>query len=114
MSITGSAGGERLGDASRTPSISGKLGIPPMSVASSSVLVEVPRSGDEGVDGVASVTTAGVEGRLEIPRRRQKAAMVESEGRASQRDIKPSVRISLRNDCSERFRSLWESGGTMG
>ena len=77
MSITGDAGGERLGDAGSTPSMSGMQGIPATSVASSSALLEVPGSDDEGVASTSSVTTAGVEGRLEMPRRRQKAAMVE-------------------------------------
>ena len=114
MSITGETGRERLEDAGSTPSISGKQGIPAMSVASSSARLEVPRSGDVGGDGVSSVTSVGVVERLAMPRRRQKAAMVELEGRASPRDMEPSVRISLRSDCSERFRSRWRSGGTMG
>ena len=85
-----------------------------MSVASSSARLEVPRSGDEGGDGISSVALVWVEERLAMPLRRQKAAMVESEGRASPRDMEPSVRISLRSDCSERFCSRWGSGGTMG
>ena len=50
MSITGETGGGRFEDAGRSPSISGKLGTPAMSVASSTALREVPMAGDEGVD----------------------------------------------------------------
>ena len=114
MSITGEAGGERLEDAGSTPSISGKQGIPAMSVASSSARLEVPRSGDEGGDGISSVVLVWVEDRLAMPRRRQKAAMEVSEGRASPRGMVPSVRISLRSNCSERFRCRGGRGGTMG
>ena len=103
MSITGETGGERLEDAGSTPSISGKQGIPAMSVASSSALLEVPMSGNAGGDGISSVALVWVEERLAMPRRRQKAAMEVSEGRASPRGMEPSVRISLRSDCSERF-----------
>ena len=114
MSITGETGGERLEDAGSTPSISGKRGIPAMSVASSSALLEVPMSGDAGGDGMSVETLVlVVENRLAMPRRRQKAAMVESEGMASPRGMEPSVRISLRSDYSERFRSRWGSGGTI-
>ena len=51
MSITGEAGGEQYNDAGSTPSISGKLGTPVMSVASSTALREVPIVGDVVGDG---------------------------------------------------------------
>ena len=53
MSMTGEAGGERYEDAGSSPSISGKLGAPAMSAASSTALREVPSVGDagEGVEG---------------------------------------------------------------
>ncbi len=114
MSITGDTGGERLEDSGSTPSISGKQGIPAMSVASSRALLEVPMSGDAGGDGISVVTLVLVEDRLAMPRRRQKAVIEASEGRASPRGMEPSVRISLRSACSERFRSRWGSGGTRG
>ena len=60
MSITGETGGERLEDAGSTPSISGKQGIPAMSVASNRARLEVPRSGDEGGDGISSVALVWV------------------------------------------------------
>ena len=75
MSITGDTGGERLEDAGSTPSVSGKQGIPAMSVASSRALLEVPMNGDAGGDGVSTVALVWVEDRLAMPRRRQKAAM---------------------------------------
>ena len=50
MSITGEAGGERYDDAGSSPSISGKLGTPVMSVTSSTALREVPIVGDAGED----------------------------------------------------------------
>ena len=105
MSITGDTGGERLEDAGSTPSISGKHGIPAMSVASSRALLEVPMSGDAGGDGMSVETLVLVENRLAMPRRRQKAVIEASEGRASPRGMEPSVRISVRSVCSERFRS---------
>ena len=71
-------------------------------------------SGDVGEDGMSSVMLVWVEERLAMPRRRQKASMEESEGRASPRGMEPSVRIALRSDCSERFRRRWGSGGTIG
>ena len=114
MSITGETGGELLEDSGSTPSISGKQGIPAMSVASSRARLEVPMSGDAGGDGMSSVTLVWVEDRLAMPRRRQKAAMEVSEGRASPRGMVPSVRISLRRDCSERCRNRCGSGGTIG
>ena len=105
MSITGDTGGERLEDASSTPSRSGTQGIPAMSVASSRALLEVPMSGDAGRDGLSGETLVLVENRLAMPRRRQKAVIEASEGRASPRGMEPSVRISVRSVCSERFRS---------
>ena len=51
MSITGEVGGERYDDAGSTPSESGKLGTPAMSVASSTALREVPIVGDVVGDG---------------------------------------------------------------
>ena len=92
-------------DSGSTPSVSGKQGIPAMSVASSRALLEVPMGGDAGGDGMSSVALVWVEDRLAMPRRRQKAAMEVSEGRASPRGMEPSVRISLRSVCSERLRS---------
>ena len=102
MSKTGDTGGERLEDAGSTPSVSGKQGIPAMSVASGRALLEVPMSGDAGRDGISVVTLVLVQDRLAMPRRRQKAVIEASEGRASPRGMEPSVRISLRRDCSER------------
>ena len=92
-------------DAGSTPSISGKHGIPAMSVASSRALLEVPMSGDAGGDSMSVETLVLVEDRLAMPRRRQKAVIEASEGRASPRGMEPSVRISVRSVCSERFRS---------
>ena len=51
MSITDEAGGEQYDDAGSTPSVSGKLGTPAMSVASSTALREVPIVGDVVGDG---------------------------------------------------------------
>ena len=60
MSITGETGGERFEDAGRSPSISGKLGTPAMSVASRTALREVPIAGDVGVDCCdGEVTSSG-------------------------------------------------------
>ena len=50
MSITGEAGGERYEDAGSSPSISGKLGTPAMSVASSTARREVSIVGDVDVE----------------------------------------------------------------
>ena len=44
--MTGEAGGERYEDAGSSPSMSGKLGTPAMSVASSTARREVPSVGD--------------------------------------------------------------------
>ena len=66
MPITGEAGREQYDDAGSTPSISGKLGTPAMSVASSTALREVPIVGDvvgdDDWDGGASPCT-GSQGR---------------------------------------------------
>ena len=48
MLITGEAGGERYEDAGSSPSMSGKVVTPAMSVASSTALREVPIVGDAG------------------------------------------------------------------
>ena len=50
MSITDETGGEQYEDAGSSPSMSGKLGTPAMSVASSTALREVPSVGDAGED----------------------------------------------------------------
>ena len=102
MSITGAAGGEQWGDAGSAPSISGKQGTPAMSVASSSALLEVPMVGEAGAECASLEAAAGLR-RLEMPRRWQKAAMEDSEGRSSPSGMDPSVRMSVRSDCSERF-----------
>ena len=85
-----------------------------MSVASSNALLEVPMIGEEVVDCASFVTAARVGGRLEMPRRRQNAAMEDSEERVSPIGMEPSARMSVRRDCSERCLSRWGSGGTMG
>ena len=101
MSITG-AGEGHWGDAGSAPSISGKQGTPAMSVASSRALLEVPMVGEAGADCASFEAVAGLR-RLEMPRRWQKAAMEDSEGRSSPNGMDPSVRMSVRSDCSERF-----------
>ena len=102
MSITGEAGGEQWGDAGSAPSISGKQGTPAMSVASSRALLEVPMVGEAGAECASLEAASGLR-RLEMPRRWQKAAMEDSEGRSSPSGMDPSVRMSVRSDCSERF-----------
>ena len=113
MSITGEAGGEQWGDAGSSPSISGKQGMPATSVASSSARLEVPMVGEAGIECASSGAAAGLR-RLEMPRRRQKAAMEDSEGRASPSGMEPSDCMSLKRELIERYLSRWGSGDTMG
>ena len=98
MSITDASGGEQWGDAGSAPSISGKQGTPAMSVASSSALLEVQMVGEAGAECASLEAAAGL--RLEMPRLWQKAAMEDSEGRSSPSGMDPSVRMSVRSDCS--------------
>ena len=69
--------------------------------------------GEAGIECVSFGAAAELR-RLEMPRRRQKASMEESEGSSSPSGMEPSVRMSPRREFSERCLSRWGSGGTMG
>ena len=66
-----------------------------MSVASSKALLEVPMVGEAGADRASLEAASGLR-RLAMPRRWQKAAMEDSEGRSSPSGMDASVRIQQR------------------